>query len=398
MPPTSNLISCAPSRLYAGGGFPEDDETLARLRDLEREHAAAITLLATAYDGATYRRNSPAFIAPKSSAEAEYIAAHYNAINRTEAISPASAIVQLRDATIYENIIKINGFSNEIFTVYETYRPNDRPYVNFENTTQNADEYVFDKRYTEFFIGSSGSFNYGHWLTDDLPRVLAALLNAKETGTSARIWLPSYNNRINLVREESIRLIALRFKTPEINFIPKNSAFKFRNIRYITPVTYHPQTKNWHALTAISNTLRDLLGKQSENARIFVGRSPTSTRHIANEEALFRIAEGRGFTYVEPSALPFIDQASLFAKAEVIVGCMGAAMTSSVFSAQSTKMFYLLASGWVEPYYWDLASVLDHVYSCALGPAIDETVQPHESSFSIDENIFEDSLNQLLEL
>jgi hypothetical protein len=59
-------------------------------------------------------------------------------------------------------------------------------------------------------------------------------------------------------------------------------------------------------------------------------------------------------------------------------------MTNTLFSAVGTKLLYLCPSGWIEPFYWDLAAMCGHDYGVFYGdsePGL--TSEPHRSDFSV---------------
>ena len=63
---------------------------------------------------------------------------------------------------------------------------------------------------------------------------------------------------------------------------------------------------------------------------------------------------------------------------------MGAAMTNTVFAQRPATIVMLGPEGWVEPFYWDLASARGDAYHACYGEPNDRTVAAHSSSYTID--------------
>ena len=59
-------------------------------------------------------------------------------------------------------------------------------------------------------------------------------------------------------------------------------------------------------------------------------------------------------------------------------------MTNSIFARVGTTVVYLTPEGWVEPFYWDMASVLGHRYLACFGPVEDPAVPAHLGAYRID--------------
>lgn len=106
------------------------------------------------------------------------------------------------------------------------------------------------------------------------------------------------------------------------------------------------------------------------------------------------LLESHGFIGIDPEELSYHEQAELFASAEIVVGIMGAAVVNTVFCAPTTKILYLAPSGWMEPFYWDLAAVLRHKYIVVYGARENLRAEPFLDDFSIDPVHLRDALTQ----
>jgi hypothetical protein len=304
--------------------------------------------------------------------------------------SPASVLLEISGATLAQNMIYCSD-GTERRVLYETSRPNDRAATAIvtDNQIAGADRSRFaDDSWDCFFLGSAGSFNYGHWLVDDLPRLKAALMLTRRSKRPLRIVLPSYGTDIDNVRIESVRL--LLGEAVHIDLIDPASAQYFPRVYYTTPVTDHPLSKSpiameFAARQSVSALLNGASVERDGRAeRIFVGRRNSYGRNLLNMDALRQRLGEMSFRYVDGEALSFADQVEIFSQATVVVGLMGAAMTNTLFCRPTTPVIHLAPRGWIEPFYFDLAQVRGHRYHALFGATDDTGRPPHARDFAID--------------
>ena len=303
---------------------------------------------------------------------------------------PASVLLEISGATLAQNMIYCSD-GTETRILYETSRPNDRAATApvTDNQIAEADRLRFaDDNWDCFFVGSAGSFNYGHWLVDDLPRLKAALMMTRRSNRPLRIILPSYGTGIDDIRMQSVR--QLLGAAVHIDLMDPASAQYFPRLYYATPVTDHPLSKSPIAMDfAARQTVSSLLSgasveRDGRAERIFVGRRNSNGRNLLNIGALRQRLAEMDFRYVDTEALNFAEQVETFSQATVVVGLMGAAMTNTLFCRPMTPVLHLAPRGWIEPFYFDLAQVRGQRYHALYGP-VDDTDRPaHASDFSID--------------
>ena len=73
----------------------------------------------------------------------------------------------------------------------------------------------------KLILSSAGSFNYGHWLVDDLTRIYVYLDDSLSSGRDIDfdgVLLPSYKSKIDKVRRRSLRWLfkSLVVKYPRV--------------------------------------------------------------------------------------------------------------------------------------------------------------------------------------
>ena len=109
-----------------------------------------------------------------------------------------------------------------------------------------------------------------------------------------------------------------------------------------------------------------------------------------------RIFAAAGFLVVDVDGMTFGQQVALFKDAEIVAGCMGAAMTNTVFCNEGATVLHLAPEEWMEPSHWDLAATFGHRHAAVYGQCIDPTVSPHQAAFALDTTRVSVMLNRLL--
>ena len=302
-----DFFSCAPSRIYRDGGFYEAPEQLTALLQAERSPAAVIEILREVFAPFHYERPTPQAVLTTDAGFRDSLLEHYGAINRSYRDIAASWLVVLREASVFRNVVYVGSTSRRV--VYETYRNIDRDYVPLVEGAFEAEIAAQDDGHSNFFLGSAGSFNYGHWLTDDLPRV-QALLTLRDA-RPVRIWVTSYNEPIDRVRAQSLRNFLHGRLEFEVRLFDQQSAIRFDRLLYATPVSYHPVLKNPAALKFVSEAV-DFDGLSGGFEKIFITRRPHRGRALTNTGEIELFLTRRGFKAVDVEALGFAEQAYLF--------------------------------------------------------------------------------------
>lgn len=292
----------------------------------------------------------------------------YNAEKHCHAA--ASVVFLLDQAVILNSVIYFKN-NDDYSVLYESFRFPDRAGksivpVDHEGLKSSVVQQP-DRPY--LYIGSAGSFNYGHWLVDDLPRAKAWLDLRKKMAITPIILLPSFGEKMNDIRLQSLQ--ALIDPAIEVEFIDPEKPLKVDNLYFATPVSFHPRIKNPAAIHFVREQANYRFRNEyrEPSRKIFVARRPPNSRAIINFDEIWAFLSARGFEMVEPENLNFADQVTLFQDAKIVVGQMGAAMTSTMFCQPATPLIYLAPIGWAEPFYLDLAAVGGQHYNLLAGPA-----------------------------
>ncbi|MBR0653917.1 glycosyltransferase family 61 protein [Plastoroseomonas arctica] len=371
-PAVPPAVSCAAAALYRAGGLyataAEADLLMAT------PAAGAVELIGEVFPPFQALRPAPAVFSCAEPARDAVLRANLHH-GEDKAVGAASGLVRLRRALIHGNVLyDASGARRRV--IYETYREVDRPYVPWlgEPLPRRVTDLTVPGRET-MFLGSAGSFNYGHWLVDDLPRLAA--LPLLRTTAPVRLLMVAGGGPMDQVRQDSVE--ALCGVGAEVVWLRPDRVYRCDGLSYATPVSCHPMLKSPHALEWLANRVA---APAAGRTRLYLARGVSSGRSLLNEAALWPLLAARGFVRVEAAALSFADQAGLCAGTAMVAGVMGAAMTNTLFAPPATVVGHLAPEGWLEPFYWDLAAMRGHAYFACYGPAM-AAEAPHLADFTI---------------
>lgn len=315
----------------------------------------------------------------------------YSVINLGHTECAASHIIQLNDVIIHDNIFYVKN-NDEYHEFYYSSRPNDAPHakhlskVDLDNIPQRK---IVTKNTELVYIGSVGGFNYGHFLIDDL----AKIKYISQTKHHITILIQSYG-KIDSVKTDAIK--AYCGNNISFKFISSGEVVRCENLTYITPISFHPYTKNTHALKYIHDIGREKFADPSaQRRRLFINRNSRNLRTISNMKDIKKILKSYDFDIIESEKHSFKRQAKIFSEADCVVGVMGAAMCNTIFTQCGVKILYLAPNEWMEPFYWDLASALGHEYSVIYGNRTFKNEHAHFDDFTIDLEIFEEEIKRI---
>lgn len=380
------FISCAPEALY-GEARPTDEAVpLETLLETSRRHPGAIEVVGEVFPGGSVSRAPPDAILGPDDAFAEQLALALARTGNDYARYAPALLTRVREAIVWNNMVfsVADGCARPI---YEFYRPVDRAEKGEHLVARLAACHERKRLDLErpLFVGSAGSFNYGHWLVDDFPSLAAArVLPDREPITD--VLMSSYDPSIDRTRSEGTSMALGQRESPRIHLLDRHAAYRVRDVLYVTPVSYHPIVKNPHALDYVRSVYDACLFDAPSFARtdrIFVNRGDQFYRNLLNGEEVRRILASAGFSEFFPERYSLREQWATFAHAREVVGIMGAGMTNCVLCRPDTKVTYLSPDGWVEYFFWDLACMSRHRYVAIFG--VNDGSSPHafRNNFSV---------------
>lgn len=392
-------ISCAPELLYNKNDWHDQSVELEELVSVSSHHRDEFEILGCLYDRAAINRNMPIDLAGPSQAAIENVSKNFRYVNSFYKNSNPVYVVKIRRAVIWNNMVFVE-LNDSIVPLYENFRRLDRVEKgsNIASKLMNANEMkLIEVADSEImFFGSMGSFNYGHWLTDDFGRY-AALLMPRLANSSINCLFSKLGNDIDKIRVEGVGLVT-GDSNPAPIFIDPETPVRVHNLLYTTPCSDHPFLKNPHALEFIKK-----VGTQNKNVadnsmRIFVNRAQSWPRRIRNYDKISPLLARYGFKEFIPDGLSLKNQVDVFSSAGVIVGIMGAAMANMAFCQARTPILCLAPDGWPEPYFWDQAAMCNHSYSALFGRPVPEDMEQsiHQRSFDLSPIILAHYLHQII--
>jgi uncharacterized protein len=396
------VVSCAPEQLYTTGGYYDPELSQDELLAMSSPYGTSIETIAEIFPGESVFRNPPHFIGGLPAAEQSELEEFFAAIDNANQTLAPSLLVNIRDAAVWNNMLFVLC-DGKYLPVYESYRFIER-HLKVPDISEQVSrvERKFRRRARTdqcfLFVGSAGSFNYGHWLIDDFP-AYAALETLDSFGEAPTVVMSKAYPQMNTVRRDGVE--AVRASRPErypVAFVDPEAVYLFDEIYYVTPVSYHPTLKSRAAIAYTKAVCEErfaskVLPRKSAKRTgrnpspcegIFVNRSEGATRQLVNLDEIRMVLSEFGFKEIYPENLSFREQWQALRYARCVVGIMGAAMTNTLFSSQLTCLIYLAPAGWTEPFFWDLADANGQRYEVIFGPAVNEGGPVHESSFSID--------------
>ncbi len=196
------------------------------------------------------------------------------------------------------------------------------------------------------FVDACAS-NYAHWLTEVLPRIalfcresrfndIPIVINdglhknileslALITGTQRKIITLSVGQSLNVHR---------LFLVSSAGYVP----FERRNKRSMDFAygKFHPD-----AFQFMKQTIADKTSVTEFFEKIYLRRN-SGIRKILNSNEVEKYLADCGFKIIEPEKLSFIEQASVFFNAKIIIGGSGAALANTIFCQPDTKIIIFM--------------------------------------------------------
>lgn len=196
---------------------------------------------------------------------------------------------------------------------------------------------------------------YGHWLLEELPRLLVLPPDAAGTiivhGNSAfsreALRLHGFSGRLIVAKRES------HFACEQLVIpgLPGGAGAPAPQVARLL-----------EEFTAPLHTPASVFGE-----RLYVSRSKARRRRVVNEDALWSQLEARGFARVHLEDLSWAEQINAFRHARVIVAPHGAGMANLVFCRPGTRVVEFFHRAYLNPCFWRLAALQKLDYRPVVG-------------------------------
>ncbi|MGI9113660.1 MAG: glycosyltransferase family 61 protein [Chthoniobacterales bacterium] len=230
--------------------------------------------------------------------------------------------------------------------------------------------------------------NYYHWLLDALPRLLL-LRNA--TGNFANYDALLLNGSRAPYETESLE--ALKIPREQIRFVDSSDRFHIASALFPSMDQTAKTIAPWK-ITA----LRQLVGNEPppNDHRIYISRKRAPVRRIANEDEIAPLLRGSGFSIVQLEDKPWIEQACIFANAEIIITPHGAALANAVFCSAGAHICELSTRAGYRDWYLHLAAAAGLHYHCLEATPVTMSSSPHHAHENDDMTLSPESLQHFL--
>ena len=307
--------------------------------------------------------------------------------------------VELANVCVYRNQILIPQHDWAI--LHELNRPEEK------NGWEPLDHFNFDKTLQlnfahsstpTLFVTCAGSHNWGHFLVEDLPRIVNFV--QRQTTPEIRILMTDFSAESPSLAKHKQEIIQGLFphRVFEFIFLQREVATFIDSVKYLTPIARHPR---FHSRELIQAMVSQFLLHNSPNTKpskkLLLLRRDTRRLDEEVQRLVIEMLSPHGFELVYPEDLNGLEQAKLFSNASHIIGTIGAAMANIVFAPKHAKIIYLSPSEWRELYYWDLACIRNEGYFAYYGQTIDnENIQRFKRDYTLDITLLRNFLQEVL--
>jgi capsular polysaccharide biosynthesis protein len=202
------------------------------------------------------------------------------------------------------------------------------------------------------YITRYGIRNYGHCLTDILPRIVHALQARPDLKVGIH---PQF------VEAALDALDDLGVSLAQCLLLPEHPVRLTQGF-FPSACNQHPLTHCPTSLQLLRSRLPALLQKAqaekpaSAGKRLFVTRDDASTRHLTHHAEVLAALQRHGMTPVTTGRLSHAQQARMFHEADEIIALAGASLSNLMYCRPGTRVTMVAPTTMPALYFWDLAS------------------------------------------
>ena len=227
-------------------------------------------------------------------------------------------------------------------------------------------------------IAKAGADNYGHVLTDILPK----LVNVARSGLSPiRLLLPTGMRHFG---GPIAALLAYAGVQADLEWHAPATLLEAHGVYVFSPVGQH-NTRKSATFLELADMVCAMYGvRMAPTRRIYVRRAPGESRTVQAGAAVEAAFARHGYESVHPAELPFEGQVRLFAAASHVAGGLGAGLANIGWAPPGCDVL-MLDPGLGDFYFWDLACLLQHRFNWLFAaPLHGYRPDPPDSSYPID--------------
>mgnify|MGYP000131117906 CR=1 FL=1 len=198
---------------------------------------------------------------------------------------------------------------------------------------------------TTAVIATTLGSGYGHWLLDELPRLLTLPRDQAQT-------------LIAHARHQFSRVALDHWGwTGPVLYPERDAHFQCENLLVpsLVGTVIQPTRHGLDLVTDFTSTFppsRSGLGE-----RIYLTRETARRRRVTNEPELWSLLHAAGFSKVQLEHLTWAEQINAFRQAKIIVSPHGAGLANLVFCHPGTRVVELFNRAYVHGCYWRVAAL-----------------------------------------
>ncbi len=223
-----------------------------------------------------------------------------------------------------------------------------------------------------------GVLNYGHCLTDIVPRIVEASRAIPDCDIALHPqFVAAAREALDVLGVDSTRIV-------ELDEMPT------RLVRglFPSPCSTHPLVHSPRALDLVrglAGSLADPAIRSSTPTKLFITCDDAATRQVTNYGEVENFLIDRGYAPITVGAFDLASQIRTFTNAGEVIGIAGAAMTNILFCAPGTRITVLTSSSMPALHFWDFAAQSGHDFRIGYFPAQMPARQIY-SNFTVDLN------------
>jgi capsular polysaccharide biosynthesis protein len=238
-------------------------------------------------------------------------------------------------------------------------------------------------------IAKAGADNYGHVLTDILPK----LVNIARSGLSAiRLLLPTgmqhFAGLISAFLQQAGVQADLQFHAPA-------TLKEAREVYLFSPVGQH-NTRKSTTFLELADRLSSLYEIRLERTRrIYVRRGHAEKRTFQDAAEVEAVFVRHGYQSIYPAELPLEEQIRLFASASHVAGAMGAGMANIGWAPPGCDVL-MIDPGIGDFYFWDFSCLLSQRFNWLFAaPVTGYTPELAKNDYTVDLQLLQSTLTSL---
>lgn len=214
--------------------------------------------------------------------------------------------------------------------------------------------------YECIFIFKAGKRNFGHLITEMLPKLLFLI---KNIDISKYVLIVPTLDKVRDVFFKTISILEAAFNVKLKLYEMSTPLVQCRKLSYLGPLTRHNKFKSIFVREfafKIKESIAGHFGRDICRNKIFVSRK-SDLRPIVNLNHVEEYFCKNGFDIVYPEQYDFFDQIRIFSSCSHVAGFLGAGMSNIMFSNSSCKIL-LLDPGLHDFFFWDLSVLMEQKF------------------------------------